>query len=228
MAPMRTLLLIADMSGYTAYMRTHRFSLAHAEVNTTRLLKKVIDAAPGFDLIELEGDAAFLSRNAETLDPHLAVTEVLHAAAAMQRAFHYERAYVAANLCPCSGCKEVDNLKLKFVAHVAEVATQTIRDRTNLVGFDVILVHRLLKNPVEIPEYVLMSEELYRAGDLFGPRRDRPRPRVLRRRREPRGAASPGVARADLARTVGEDVRGRWPRHAVPARPAAPTRADVR
>ena len=165
MAPVRTLLLIADMGGYTAYMRTHRFSLAHAEANTTRLLKKVIDAAPGFNLIELEGDAAFLSRNAETLDPDVAVTEVLQAAAAMQRAFHYERAYVAANLCPCAGCKEVDNLTLKFVAHVAEVATQTIRNRTNLVGFDVILVHRLLKNPVEIPEYVLMSEELYRAGE---------------------------------------------------------------
>ena len=51
------------------------------------------------------------------------------------------------------------------MAHVAEVVTQTIRNRTNLVGFDVILVHRLLKNPVEIPEYVLMSEELYRAGE---------------------------------------------------------------
>jgi hypothetical protein len=59
----------------------------------------------------------------------------------------------------------VGNLKLKFVAHVAEVATQTIRNRTKLVGIDVILVHRLLKNPVEIPEYVLMSEDLYRAGE---------------------------------------------------------------
>ena len=83
MPPVRTLLLIADMGGYTAYMRTHRFSLAHAEANTTRLLKKVIDAAPGFNLIELEGDAAFLSRNAETLDPDVAVTEVLQAAAAI-------------------------------------------------------------------------------------------------------------------------------------------------
>jgi hypothetical protein len=160
----RTLLLIADMSGYTEYMRTHRFSLAHAEVNTTRLLKKVIDAAPGFKLIELEGDAAFLSRDAESLDPNVAVTEVLQAAVTMRRAFHSERAYVAANLCPCAGCKEVGDLKLKFVAHVADVATQTIRKRTNLVGFDVILVHRLLKNPVQIPEYVLMSEELYQAG----------------------------------------------------------------
>ena len=46
MATERSLLLIADIGGYTEYMRTHRMSLAHAEVNTARLLEKVIDAAP--------------------------------------------------------------------------------------------------------------------------------------------------------------------------------------
>jgi hypothetical protein len=46
MASERSLLLIADISGYTKYMRTHRMSLAHAEVNTGRLLEAVIDAAP--------------------------------------------------------------------------------------------------------------------------------------------------------------------------------------
>ena len=51
MTPARTLLLIADIGGYTDYMRTHRMSLAHAEVNTARLLETVIDAAPGFDLL---------------------------------------------------------------------------------------------------------------------------------------------------------------------------------
>ena len=30
MASCRTLLLIADISGYTRYLRTHRMSLAHA------------------------------------------------------------------------------------------------------------------------------------------------------------------------------------------------------
>lgn len=43
MAAERAVLLIADISGYTEYMRTHRMSLAHAEV---KLLEKVIDAAP--------------------------------------------------------------------------------------------------------------------------------------------------------------------------------------
>ena len=157
----RALLLIADIGGYTDYMRAHRMSLAHAEVNTARLLEAVIDAADGFDLIEIEGDAAFLSRQA---DGEVTARAMSDAVVAMHRAFHVERRYVARNLCPCDGCTQTENLKLKFVAHVGEVATQTIRDRRKLVGIDVILVHRLLKNSVPAPEYVLCSEELYRAG----------------------------------------------------------------
>jgi hypothetical protein len=160
----RALLLIADIGGYTAYMRAHRMSLAHAEVNTARLLEAVIDAADDFELVEIEGDAAFLSRQADTIDADATVAAMTHTVVGMHRAFHRERRYVASNLCPCDGCEQADNLKLKFVAHIGEVATQTIRARRKLVGIDVIHVHRLLKNPVQVPEYVLFSEELYRAG----------------------------------------------------------------
>jgi hypothetical protein len=165
MASSRTLLVIADMGGYTDYMRTHRMSLAHAEVNTARLLETVIDAAPDFDLIEIEGDAAFLAHRAGTREGDAILALTLQAAIQMHRAFHLERQYVAANLCPCKGCNEAKALKLKFVAHVGDVATQTIRKRSKLVGIDVIHVHRLLKNPVTLPEYVLLSEELYRSSD---------------------------------------------------------------
>ena len=161
----RAVLLIADIGGYTEYMSEHRMSLAHAEVNTARMLEKMIDAAPGFDLIEIEGDAAFLSRQADGDGTDSTMAEILQAATAMHRAFHLERQYVTANLCPCAGCKGAADLKLKFVAHIGDVATQTIRERIKLVGIDVILVHRLLKNPVGIPEYVLLSEELYRIGE---------------------------------------------------------------
>ena len=101
----RSLLMIADIGGYTDYMRTHRMSLAHAEVNTTRLLEKVIDAAPEFELIEVEGDAAFLSRQADGLTVDAAVSSTLEVATAMHRAFHVERQYVATNLCPCGGAR---------------------------------------------------------------------------------------------------------------------------
>jgi Protein of unknown function (DUF2652) len=161
----RALLLIADIGGYTEYMRFHRTSLAHAEATTARLLEQVIDAARGFDLIEIEGDAAFLSRAADARDGDATVAATTQAAVAMHRAFHAERHRVATNMCPCDGCAQASDLKLKFVAHVGEVATQTIKRRRKLVGIDVIFVHRLLKNPVQVPEYVLLSEDLYRSGD---------------------------------------------------------------
>src|SRR5689334_13748986 len=108
----RTLLLIADIGGYTEYMRTHRMSLAHAEVNTARLLETVIDAAPGFELVEIEGDAAFVSHPAGHLDDAALVALTLQTAMSMHRAFHHERHYVETNLCPCNGCSDFAKLRL--------------------------------------------------------------------------------------------------------------------
>jgi hypothetical protein len=150
-------------------MQFHRTILGHAEAATTRLLEKVVDAARDFDLIEIEGDAAFLSREADALDGGVELAAITEAAVAMHRAFHAERRLVELNLCPCDSCTQTSELKLKFVAHVGEVAIQTIRRRRNLVGMDVIFVHRLLKNPVQVPEYVLLSEDLYRSGGTSPP-----------------------------------------------------------
>src|SRR6266540_4110486 len=118
MASERALLLIADISGYTDYMGSHRMSLGHAEANTARLLEKVVDAARDFDLIEIEGDAAFLSREADALDGNATLAAITEAAVAMHRAFHVERRLVELNLCPCDSCTQTSELKLKFVAHV--------------------------------------------------------------------------------------------------------------
>src|ERR671921_425350 len=164
MATRRALLMIADIGGHPEYMPFHRSILGHAEAATSRMLDKVVNAARDFDLIEIEGDAAFLSRDADGLDRPATLSAVAQAAVAMHRAFHEERRLVQLNMCPCGSCKQTSALKLKFVAHVGEVATQTIKRRRKLVGMDVIYIHRLLKNPVHVPEYVLVSEDLYRNG----------------------------------------------------------------
>jgi hypothetical protein len=164
MSTRRVVMLIADIGGYTDYMQFHRSVLGHAEAATTRMLDKVVDAARGFDLIEIEGDAAFLSRDVEGLDGRETLNAVTRAVVALHAAFHAERRLIELNMCPCGSCNKTSDLKLKFVAHVGEVATQTIRRRKNLVGLDVIYLHRLLKNPVEVPEYLLVSDELFRAG----------------------------------------------------------------
>ncbi len=157
-------LLIADIGGYTEYMQFHRSILGHAEAATTRMLDKIVDAARGFDLVEIEGDAAFLSRDVNGLDGQATLDAITSAAVALHRAFHAERRLVELNLCPCDSCTQMGDLKLKFVAHVGEVATQTIKRRNKLVGLDVIYVHRLLKNPVDVPEYLLVTDELFRDG----------------------------------------------------------------
>jgi hypothetical protein len=152
----RALLLIADIGGYTQFMKLHRLSLAHAQENTSRLLEALVDAAPRLELVNVEGDAAFLSVY-EPRDDEVAPA-LAGVAATMHRAFHERRSRMAQNLCPCAACEQLDQLTVKFVAHVGDVAKQSVAGRTTLAGLDVILVHRMLKNSVPIREYVLVTE----------------------------------------------------------------------
>jgi len=162
MSVQRGLLVIADIGGYTRFMKLHKMSLAHAQDHIARLLEAVIEASPRLRLIELEGDAAFfylpLSGGADA-----AVAEtVAHQARAMHLAFHArQQEMIAFNMCTCDGCNQMGQLRVKFVAHLGEVATQKVKKRTKLAGLDVIVVHRMLKNSVPVPEYLLMSEPLF-------------------------------------------------------------------
>ena len=157
----RALLLIADIGGYTRFMKVHRINLAHAQYVVGQLLEAVIDAAPrAYTVAKLEGDAAFF---------YATLPEVGQgdsgkfggAVAAIRRAFLRRRAeLVIDRACTCDGCVQASELKLKFVGHVGEIAFQKVKRFREVAGVDVIHVHRLLKNSVPLSEYVLMSEPL--------------------------------------------------------------------
>src|SRR2546427_578688 len=166
MAVQRGLLLIADIAGYTRFMEFHRSDLAHAQDIVARLLEAMIDASPTLELVEVEGDAAFMYRPVPGgTGPELAETAVRQSVA-MHGAFHASQQKMAClNKCPCQGCAQVANLKVKFVAHLGDVAPQRVKRLTRLAGFDVIFVHRMLKNSVPVREYVLMSEPLWERAD---------------------------------------------------------------
>ena len=173
MAVERGLLIIADIAGYTSFMRLHRLSLAHAEDVTGRLLKAVIGAASGLRLVEIEGDAAFFY--ASLAAGEAAAKLAAEQARAMHDAFHRSQSWmVERNMCSCEGCRQAGRLRLKFVAHFGEVASQTIKRRTKLVGVDVIVVHRMLKNRVPVAEYILLSPPLYEHADAELRARARP------------------------------------------------------
>ena len=53
-------LLLADISGYTKFVRLHRLSLLHAQAIITGLLESVIDSARSpLQVNKLEGDCVF-------------------------------------------------------------------------------------------------------------------------------------------------------------------------
>jgi Protein of unknown function (DUF2652) len=162
----RALLLLADIVGYTTFMRLHRINLAHSQDITRRLLESMVDAVPSLRLVEIEGDAVFLYAPQDEDDPRTASGRVLALTLVMHQAFHARQEWmVAQNMCACEACKQVGTLRVKFVAHVGEVATQTIRRRTKLVGIDVIAAHRMLKNDVPVPEYLLISDSMFERCD---------------------------------------------------------------
>jgi hypothetical protein len=157
-----TLLLIADIAGYTRFMKFHTASLAHAQETVARLLEVVIDAAaPALRLAKLEGDAAFFYMPAPK-DGRFDPTLLAGYAAAIYRAFHARAADLRVNtLCPCDGCQQAGNLKIKLVGHLGGVAMQKVKRLTELAGVDVIVVHRMLKNRVPVAEYLLMTQPVH-------------------------------------------------------------------
>jgi class 3 adenylate cyclase len=166
MAIQPTFLLIADIAGYTRFMKFHRASLAHAQDIIAQLLEAVIDATDEhLKLAKLEGDAAFFYLAwPQGTEPSLAF--VAEQSAAIYRAFHAKASDLKINtLCVCDGCQQAGNLKIKLVGHLGEAAVQKVKNLTELAGVDVILVHRLLKNDVPIAEYMLMTEPVHQRVD---------------------------------------------------------------
>ncbi len=157
MASPSTLLVIADIAGYTRFLKMHTISVVHAQDIVVQLLEAVIEAVQGnLTLAKLEGDAAFFHAPAPIDDATLS-----RHAAAVHRAFHARCADLRRNtLCPCDGCQQAGELKIKVVAHVGDVTHHRIARRDELAGVDVILVHRLLKNDVPLAEYLLVTSAL--------------------------------------------------------------------
>ena len=160
-----TLLFIADIAGYTRFMKFHSASLVHAQDIVGQLLEAVIDAArPALRLAKIEGDAAFffMPMPESGLDPEW----LAERAATIYHAFHARIADLKTNtLCPCDGCQQAGQLRIKMVGHAGDVVTRKVGGSVELAGVDVILVHKLLKNDVPLPEYLLMTEPVYRMLD---------------------------------------------------------------
>ena len=162
-------LVIADIAGYSSYLAA--VELDHAQDIITDLVGVIVGALlPSFKLAKLEGDAAFVWVPAATVDgPGL--QDILESCYfAFQRRIRDIR---RASTCECNACGRIPGLDLKLVAHHGLVARQRMAGREELVGSDVVVVHRLLKNRIGedlgVPAYALYTDALVRAMGLADP-----------------------------------------------------------
>lgn len=151
-------LVIADITGYTSYLAG--VELDHAQDILADLVDTVVGALrPTFRLAKLEGDAAFTYALTPTVDASALMDTVERTYFAFRRRL---RDIGLASTCDCNACMRMPALDLKFLAHHGTIVRQRMAGREELVGSDVILAHRLLKNSITdqtgIAAYVLYTE----------------------------------------------------------------------
>jgi uncharacterized protein YndB with AHSA1/START domain len=138
-------LVLADISGYTRYLAG--VELEHSHDILADLLGMVAGRlCPPLRLAKLEGDAVFcFASDGEAISSH----ELLDAIESTYLAFARRRRTVAlSSSCKCDACRRTPELDLKFCAHHGEFVEHDVAGSHELVGSDVVLAHRLLKNTV--------------------------------------------------------------------------------
>lgn len=139
-------LLLADISGYTAFLTGTELEHSHAIVTElTKLIRATL--TPPMRFVKLEGDAVFCFAPREAFPNGELLVELVESC-------YFDFSSRLLNMmrsttCPCAACQEIGVLDLKFVAHFGKFIVDRDEDgRVDLAGPDVILVHRLLKNTV--------------------------------------------------------------------------------
>tara|TARA_B100001939_G_scaffold311400_1_gene293925 strand:+ start:201 stop:899 length:699 start_codon:yes stop_codon:yes gene_type:complete len=163
-------LLIADISGYTPFIKNHSMrkkpiigkkiadfwdSHAHKLINT--LLEEVIqNFEPVMQFNKLEGDAALFFL--EEISDKNQMQDIYEKMVITRERFNSKvNSLQFVQSCPCDPCQQSKNLKLKMFLHKGYFNQTEIRNNQELSGEALIFIHRLLKNKVKSSEYFLFS-----------------------------------------------------------------------
>ena len=164
-------LLIADISGYTPFIKNHSMrkkpiigkkiadfwdSHAHKLINT--LLEEVIqNFEPVMQFNKLEGDAALFFL--EEISDKNQMQDIYEKMVITRERFNSKvNSLQFVQSCPCDPCQQSKNLKLKMFLHKGYFNQTEIRNNQELSGEALIFIHRLLKNKVKSSEYFLFSD----------------------------------------------------------------------
>lgn len=145
--------ILADIGGYTGFLTG--VGIEHGKEITAHLLNALLKCNRGrWKLANVEGDCLFLYR--EGREPPDELADHIRA---LYEDFCDRTIDIAARAsCPCGACTRTNQLSLKFIVHAGQFDTHKVGNREELIGPDVVLAHRLLKNSVPLTEYALLTE----------------------------------------------------------------------
>lgn len=147
------LIYIPDINGFTAYIS--RTDIRVAKRVIPALLETIIEQNElGLKLVEIQGDAILFYRIGDPPTPY----EMISQSKRIFSAFTEKLEALSLEF-PEQTISLPDHLGIKILAHYGKIAITKIRGNVRLIGEDVIIAHRLLKNSVTADEYVLMTEK---------------------------------------------------------------------
>jgi uncharacterized protein YndB with AHSA1/START domain len=155
----RGYLVIADITGYTAFLGGSE--LEHAEDSLKDLIGLLIEQTKSPLVISrLEGDAVISYAPEASFLQGQTMVEIIENTYVK---FREARQRMKLNTsCTCNACQNIPNLDLKFFVHHGTYVLQTMTNYTELVGNDVNVAHRILKNKIKeetgIAAYAAFSE----------------------------------------------------------------------
>ncbi|WP_452219870.1 DUF2652 domain-containing protein [Lacinutrix salivirga] len=152
-----TLICIPDISGFTEFMSSTDIELS-AQVIPALLNNVIYTNKIGLKVSEIEGDAILFYKTGElpTFKALIEQCRLFYTEFYKQlEVLHQKHKHlIKENAIP-------DILGLKIILHYGdEVSSVPIGKNIKLMGEDVILAHRLLKNKVPFEEYILLSENI--------------------------------------------------------------------
>lgn len=138
-------LVIADIAGYTSFVAGTE--LEHSHEILADLLSTICTSIESILTIhKLEGDAVFAYAPDSKITRAETLLELIETTYADFR--DKQVSMKRATTCTCNACRNIPSLDLKVIAHYGHYIFQQVRTIREMVGSDVNLVHRLLKNRV--------------------------------------------------------------------------------
>ncbi len=150
------LICIPDITGFTRFMAENNIEFSRKIIPA--LLRNIVDSNKlKLTVGEIEGDAVVFYRFG-TLP---SLKELVDQCKIFYFNFNKELKLLMDNYADDFHKNASSNrLSLKVIVHAAEMTSTLIGGIPKLIGRDVVIVHKLLKNSIQESEYILLTEKL--------------------------------------------------------------------